>query len=382
MFLGSDPEKLIKCSFHQFQQEQNSPKLLLQATELEKEAANISIEQEELIEEFMQVTAVSNALAMELNRIVMQPQFVLPFLQVGRLLAVHYEGVEWGWGTILGARKLDQASNTSTILSSSDHAKNKSKPSSNNLASYDSKRWIGSTAKQLLLRQQQMEEHERDDEVEVLETTQSSKKLSQQPVYYLDVLLEVKVNAQTLESNAKAAEQTVEITPSSSASNAEFIVVHVALDAIKALSAIRLNVPNDLSKPANKLKVQNAVKEVLRRFSSEEIPLLDPVQDFGVNREMISELLEKQREIDSRLRGDERYQTIMKDAALMEKFKVRQALLDEAAKFRAQAKELQSVTMREELKKRKKVLRRLEYVTADYVLTSKGDKSTSIYQHY
>eukprot|EP01039_Chlorochromonas_danica_P005291 gene5291-5826_t len=335
---GADPEKLIKCSFHQFQQEANSPNLLRKADELDREAQSIVISgegenPEEVLEEYSSVQTLSTELQTEINNIIMQPEYILPFLQTGRMLHVSYAGKAWGWGTTLSVKKVDG-------------------PGKALGSSFDANRYIGKL---------------------------TTKRLPQCE-YYVDVLLEVLRKPAAELQAEEGRPDRMDILPASQdvssppQKDCELLVVHVGFEALLEIGAVRLHVPKESAKASVRQSIQKALKEVIRRFSppkGEGLPRLDPLRDMSIPAEKIERLLQRSEETRKRLLSD-RFKSVLSNPLQMEAFKAKKALIDEAAHLRKEAKELQSVTMREELRKMKKILRRLDYVSADDILSPKG----------
>mmetsp|Transcript_15159 Transcript_15159/g.20006 ORF Transcript_15159/g.20006 Transcript_15159/m.20006 type:complete len:1017 (+) Transcript_15159:58-3108(+) len=106
---GADPEYLIKCSFHQYQQESAAPALEQEADELEKKANEIVIRDEPTVEEYYGFCKEVDRAKDDLKSIVMQPENILPFLQTGRLIQCQDEhtGDDLGWGAMINYNKTD-----------------------------------------------------------------------------------------------------------------------------------------------------------------------------------------------------------------------------------------------------------------------------------
>lgn len=335
---GADPQNIIRSSFHQFQQQANAPKLTLQAIELEKEANLISIPNEEIITEFLELTALHNEIKREVNSIIMEPIHCLPFLQSGRLIHVSFYDTDFGWGTILNLKKAD-------FTPASTGKKQGRQPQ------IEASKFIGTLGPK---------------DIPMCE-------------YYLEALLEVKVGPTVQNFEYGASEVNASDFNAVPPEN-EVILVYIALEAVDALSAVRLNIPKDVNKESSRIGVRKCIREVQRRFSTQVdgIPLLHPIKDIGIAAEKVETLIERKEELTSRLQSD-RFASINMNAtstasksAAMQAYHAKQKLLSEAQELHTQANELQSVTMKEELKKMRKVLKRLEYVTTDGVLTSKG----------
>ena len=142
------------------------------------------------------------------------------------------------------------------------------------------------------------------------------------------------------------------------------------LSRLRELSAVRLNLPSNLTKFAQKKGVYKAMKEVLRRFNDEP-PLLDPVEDMGIDDAAFAAEL-KQISTTKETLASSSFHNDKNKSECMEAYKRRLELLDKCKSCRTQARAHQAVTMRGELTKMKNVLRLLDYISIDEVLTIKG----------
>jgi ATP-dependent RNA helicase DOB1 len=337
----ADPEKLIRTSFHQFQQERNAPELERQGTELRKEAALIEVPQEDAVREFVGMNELLLLKREEINRISMQPAYCIPFLQSGRMVQIGCDRLEWGWGVVVNMRK-------------SAAAKGNKKAGEDNLIRSAQDAAAGAV-----------------------------------PEYIVDVLLEVTAEMSALqekgaafdESNVlslrpRAALEGLVADAAQSGANwrAATMVVHVVLESITALSAVRLNLPKDITTEKTKSSVMKSLQEVRRRFTppvGTGIPLLDFVTDLAIPADTIQPLLAMRDDLTQRL-AQSKYHAMPEKEAALEAYTTKSALLKEADACAAKARESQAVAMREELKKMKRVLRRLEFITSDNVLALKG----------
>lgn len=352
---GADPQHIIKSSFHQYTQEANAPNLRRKAEELEREASLITVADEEVVSEYVDLSKLEASLKRQINAILMEPKHCLPFLQSGRLVEIHFQDVSFGWGAIVELKRLEgRITNTPP---------------------YTASRWIGTLGPR------------------------------QTPIgeYYVDVLLEVNTQEKLghLDFGPARITDYLQTSPHNNV-----YLVHVGLDAINSLSAVKLNIPRDIRKDAAKQGVRKCVREVCRRFatvttttptpgghqpvnpadvtaaaaataagafvSAENIPLLHPVQDMGVEEASIAHVIERHSELVQRVYHSSRFAAIRQQPTVLEAFTAKLKLLEEAKQLRHEATALQSVTMKEELKSMRKVLKKLEYVNAEGVLTAKG----------
>lgn len=340
----ANPENLIRTSFHQFQQERNAPELERQAAELRKEAVVIEVPQEEAVAEYEAMTGLLAQKNSEISRLAMQAVYSVPFLQPGRMVRVACDGVEWGWGVVLTMRK----------TSNSQTASNKS-------AANNNKNGVP----------------EGEDLIRPAADAAAGKAMD----YIVDVLLEVCVSA--AEDGVKVKEAgALSILPRSALDGSEaakglttsLLAVHVALEGISSLSAVRLNLPKDITTDKARASVNKSLQEVKRRFEppvNTGIPLLDYVTDLGIPEETVKPLLTIRDDLVRRLDASPFHKLPNKEAVL-DSYRTKTALLKEADALVEKAKDSQAIAMKEQLRKMKRVLRRLDFINSENVLALKG----------
>jgi ATP-dependent RNA helicase DOB1 len=203
--------------------------------------------------------------------------------------------------------------------------------------------------------------------------------------YIVDVLLEVTAEASSFAEAGAALDDgnVLSVRPlaaleslaaENKAHRQATLVVHVVLDCLSNLSAVRLNLPKDITTEKTKASVMRSVAEVRRRFTPPAgtgIPLLDYVTDLAIPTETIQPLLAVRDDLVRRM-ADSAYHTVADKDAALDAYKTKAALLAEADNCATKARESQAVAMRDELKKMKRVLRRLEFIDANNVLQLKG----------
>jgi len=258
---------------------------------------------------------------------VREPAHCLPFLQSGRLLQVSFDGADWGLGALVGLKKRKAPQGSPSAASAV-------------------------TAATVLGAAEDEEQ-------------------------YMEVLLQVQaVTDATPKEQLSAFSAHSRVLPKTAVSGAvdnSVEVVQVSLRAIQSISAIRLNLPRDLNKESARNGVAKALQEVQRRYSTAGVPLLDPVTDMGITSDAFKTLQDREAELQSRLQANalSRDPTEERMQAL-NAYGTRVALLEEARVLRHQARESQAVAMREDLRRMKRVLKRLGYITPEGVLGPKG----------
>lgn len=294
-----NPEYMLERSFFQFQNQQALPNL---RAKLESEIADqsaIRIPQMEASMEYFGIRKQLQRLAAELQAVVVKPNYVLPFLNPGRLVHVvdpSRGGVDWGWGVIVNFKKTGRGSGSNGAGT---------------------------------------EEH----------------------IYVVEVLLSC------------SAAATIE-HPSNSGELCEMRVVPVLLELLHSISTLRIFLPADLRPADSRKTVEKSVTEVKKRFP-DGLPLLDPVEDMKIPASELSTLVSRTEALEKRLAAHPLHGA--KDTPnSMELCQRRLELADVAAKTRKEIKLAQSVLQLDELRCRKRVLRRLDFTTADDVITLKG----------
>ncbi|XP_067934884.1 exosome RNA helicase MTR4-like [Watersipora subatra] len=160
------------------------------------------------------------------------------------------------------------------------------------------------------------------------------------------------------------------ISPPENPSQGEMQVVPVLLNVINKVSAIRLYLPSDLRSRDNRHSVLKSIQEVEKRFQ-DGLPLLDPVLDMGIKDPMLKEIVQKIEAFENRMYTHE----LHKKPQLPDLLKVydeKQKIAKEIKSLKAELKKKRSLLQMDELKCRKRVLRRLGYATSADAIELKG----------
>ncbi|KAM6304337.1 exosome RNA helicase MTR4 isoform 2-T2 [Podargus strigoides] len=147
-------------------------------------------------------------------------------------------------------------------------------------------------------------------------------------------------------------------------------VVPVLVHLLSAISSVRLYIPKDLRPIDNRQSVLKSIQEVQKRFP-DGVPLLDPIDDMGIKDQGLKKVIQKVEAFEHRmyshpLHNDPNLETVYK---LCEK-KAQIAMDIKAAK--RELKKARTVLQMDELKCRKRVLRRLGFATSSDVIEMKG----------
>uniref|UniRef100_UPI00358E6646 exosome RNA helicase MTR4 n=1 Tax=Myxine glutinosa TaxID=7769 RepID=UPI00358E6646 len=187
--------------------------------------------------------------------------------------------------------------------------------------------------------------------------------LDDDPIYVVEVLLHC-----SHESLISAATEAAR--PASLSKKGEMEVVPVALNLLTALSSVRLYLPKDIRPLEARQGLQKSIREVERRFP-DGLPLLDPVEDMGIKDERLKLLVQKVEAFERRMYAH----PLHGDPARNEKLQLCQRKAQLVLNVKALRKQLRhafTILQMDELKCRKRVLRRLGYATSSDVIELKG----------
>lgn len=337
-----DPEYLLRASFHQFQREKDAPGLLAEAESLEQEASNVDLGSPEHAELASQFYLMQQQLFVTQRRIakeIRQPERILKFLTTGRLIDVLVRTVEdgaYGWGVVQSCKK---------------------KPGTGS----------GGVSGRLAT-------------------------MSNEPEYTIEVLLNC-VDRHFDNKDKRGKEEDIEnaallwrgsirdcrpVRDDDDKKCVSMRLFTIDLEAIDRISAVKLFVPQDLSKAEARQTVAKAMTEVKRRMG--DFVLLDPVSDMGIKDSAFATLLERAKTLTERLESHQ----LTTDVEEKERLKLvcsyekKVGLLEKAKALRDEARSCQTMAMKEDLKKMKRVLKRLGHVDANGVIQTKGRTACEI----
>ncbi|KAI9020835.1 rRNA-processing arch domain-containing protein [Phycomyces nitens] len=148
------------------------------------------------------------------------------------------------------------------------------------------------------------------------------------------------------------------------------MVVPVALSAIEGISHIRLNLPKELRSLDSRQTVYRSIREVQKRFPG-KIPLLDPIQNMNIKDPAFKKLVEKIVLLEKTL-----LQHPLHDSpelpALYDTYSKRVEITKKIKEVKKKISDAQSIIQLDELRNRKRVMRRLGFTTASDVVEMKG----------
>ena len=154
-------------------------------------------------------------------------------------------------------------------------------------------------------------------------------------------------------------------------------VIGVPLEEISALSTLRINLPRDLRTSEALAQGSKVLGEVERRFLKGGPPVLDPEADMKVTDEGYKKLKKRLHTVEKMLQ-DHALARSPSLAPRLEAFAQKQQLYEAIRAAKRNVKAATGLILQEDLKSRRRVLRRLGFVDSDGLVTKKGRTAAEI----
>ncbi|KAJ2795876.1 ATP-dependent RNA helicase mtr4, partial [Coemansia helicoidea] len=318
------PQFMLERSFHQFQAHTEIPKLELRADDLQAELALITIEDKPAVKRLYELRAQLDALAADMTRVIVHPSHSLPFLQPGRLVRVNTAGLNFGWGCVVFFQRAV--------------AKDARGKGANPRAAEEDRKKLGADG------------------------------------YIVDVLLHCKradpAALRRLEATSPGEGDMAVVPCDIGDTSGETMVVPVLLSCIDRLSTVRVHMPKDLKSSGARRDMRKRLAEVDRRLDG-NVPTLDPVREMGIADPEFKTLAQKVESLEKKL-AEHPLSGSPEAAARLASYQGEVEIQTQLKDVRRKIANAQSAVQLDELKCRKRVLRRLGYTTSEDVITMKG----------
>ncbi|XP_067842027.1 exosome RNA helicase MTR4 isoform X1 [Heptranchias perlo] len=183
------------------------------------------------------------------------------------------------------------------------------------------------------------------------------------PLYVVEVLLHCSKDSVKLAASEAAK-------PAKPGEKGEMQVVPIMLHLITAISSVRLYIPKDLRPLDNRQSVLKSIQEVQKRFP-DGVPLLDPIDDMGIKDQGLKKVIQKIEAFEHRMYSH----SMHNDSNLETVYRLCERKAQIAGDIKAAKRELKkarTVLQMDELKCRKRVIRRLGFATSSDVIEMKG----------
>ncbi|KAL8826643.1 MAG: hypothetical protein Q9191_003675 [Dirinaria sp. TL-2023a] len=195
--------------------------------------------------------------------------------------------------------------------------------------------------------------------------SQSQEVMKPQESFIIDVLLQVADS-----SSSKLPIDGNSIRPPIEGEKGKMEVVPILLSAIASIGHIRLYLPADLKSVDQRNNVRKSLEEVKRRFPN-GIAVLDPIENMGITDASFKKLLRKIEVLESRLLSNPLYNS-PRLPELYNQYADKVAIQDKIKAVKKQISVALSIMQLEELKCRKRVLRRFKFINDAEVVQLKA----------
>ena len=304
---GISPDYMLEKCFFQFQNAASVSGLEKQLGDLEQKKAEMYIESEPEIEEYYKLRTQLDKLASDMKAVITDPQYLLKFLQAGRLVRIKYKDYDFGWGAVVNFIKIRPGKN------------------------------------------------------------QKEENISRSQSVVVDVLMNVASDVTPPQPGSKTTEDLPpDVRPPKAGEKGKMEVVPVLNGTIDSVGHLRVFLPPDLRTPEQRNTVRKALEEISRRFP-DGVAILDPIENMGIVDEEFKRLVRRIEVGEHKLLNLPLHKSD-RLAELYDRYAEKVALSEEIKAVRKKIADALSVLQLDELKNRKRVLRRLGFVNdADVV---------------
>ncbi|KXT18301.1 hypothetical protein AC579_2915 [Pseudocercospora musae] len=303
---GISPEFMLERCFFQFQNAASVSGLEKQLMELEQKRAEMIIEDEAEIKEYYDLRQSLRNYANDMKKVINHPQYLTRFLQSGRLVKIKYKDYDFGWGAVVNFTNV--------------------RPGRNQTA----------------------------------EDIPSSQRV------VVDVIMNVAADVNPPDRSQLKDDLPPGVRPPAPGEKSKMEVVPVMNGTIDSVGHLRVFMPNDLRAQEQRNTVRKALEEISRRFP-DGVAILDPIENMGINDDGFKKLLRKIEVLEHKLLSHPLHKS-ERLPELYDKYAAKVELGTEIKNLRKKMTDALSVLQLDELKNRKRVLRRLGFISeADVV---------------
>ena len=313
------PEFMLERCFHQFQNAASVPSLEKELMALQQERDALAIPDESTIKDYYQIRQQLNMYTKDMRSVIQHPNYCLEFLQPGRLVQIYNPkeaqdnvtgGLDFGWGVIA-----NHYPRRSPRMGEPEHLPQES--------------------------------------------------------YIIDVLLPISASSADIVPGQPAGDMPPGLTPAAAEQDTINVVIPCLLTCVKAISQIRVFMPKDgLKAEADRDQARKSLAEVKRRFP-DGLPILDPLENMEISDESFKKLLRKIEVLESRLLANPLHMSPHLPL-LWDQYSGKVQLAEKVKEKKRTIAKAHSIAQMDELKSRKRVLRRLGFINDAEVVQLKA----------
>lgn len=308
------PDFMLENCFYQFQNTAGVVSLEHDLMQLQKDRDEMVIPDEATVKDYYSLRQQLSTYTKDMIHVIQHPQHCADFLQPGRLVQIANPktGKDFGWGVVLNLTKRK-------------------------------------------------------------EPKFGEKEYEPRESFFIDVYLRLDPDCDPFGPANPSTEMPIGAVPSDANQDSIFEAVPCMLTCIKALSQIRVFMPKDLSREnaeAVRQQLFKSLKEVERRFP-DGLPILDPMENMNITDDSFKKLLRKIEVLESRLLSNPLHGSPLLPN-LWEQYSKKIARTDEIKALKKKIGKAHTIAQLDELKSRKRVLRRLGFINEGEVVQMKA----------
>jgi ATP-dependent RNA helicase DOB1 len=295
---GISPEFMLERCFFQFQNTASVAGMEKKLLELETERATLEIPDEGVVKDYYDLRQQLDQYTKDMRDVITHPNYCLQFMQSGRLVRIKHNDHDFGWGAVVNFTQRKPAKG-------------------------------------------QKEEDIKPQESVIVDVI-------------LPVASDVSVGTQTHQ------ELPPGVRPPAAGEKGKMEVVPVLLSCIDSIGHVRIFLPADLKSNDQRAAVRGTLDEVRRRFP-DGIAILDPIENMGITDESFKKLLRKIEVLESRLLSNSLHNS-PRLPELYSQYAGKVKLSNSIKETKKEITKALAVIQLDELKCRKRVLRRLGFI--------------------
>ena len=305
---GISPEFMLERCFYQFQNTASVSDLEKDLHELETQRSSMAIPDESTIKEYYDIRKQLDTYTKDMRDVINHPNYCLQFMQSGRLVRIKHSGYDFGWGAVVNFMPR--------------------KPGKD----------------------------------------QKPEDISPQQSYIIDVLLQI---ADTSTNGTKThSDLPLGVIPPLEGQKSKMEVVPILLSCVESIGHVRIFLPQDLKSADSRNTARKSIDEVKRRFP-DGIAVLDPIENMGITDISFKKLLRKIEVLESRLLANPLHNS-PRLPDLYDQYADKVNLSDKVKSVKKQITAALAIMQLDELKCRKRVLRRLHFINDAEVVELKA----------
>ena len=311
------PEYMLERCFYQFQNTASVPGLEREIAKMQQERDGIVVPDEATVKEYYQLREQIESYTKDMEAVIQHPSYCLEFMAPGRLVKIKTpEGVDFDWGVV-----------------------------------------VNFVARQA--------------------PKQGEREWPPRESFFVDVALSVSADSDEVvpaSQRQPPGHMPKGLIPQSGAQETTTQIVPCLLTCISSISQLRIFMPEDFRSQRVGQQAKNTVmrhlKEVQKRFP-DGVPILDPIENMGITDESFKKLLRKIEVLESRLLSNPLHGS-PRLPELWEKFNEKTILSNKIKQKKKAITKAYSISQLDELKSRKRVLRRLGFIDEAEVVQLKA----------